>query len=178
MANYQPTGAEVISIDGLTTGGQQAAIKTPVSVTGFINFAGSGVISTQQSVTSSTTLVASGLSANLVAGGIYIFEIYLSVTCNASGGLKASFSASTATATAFTADTWGYNTTTVAAQGNITSLASNLVALTGAITAVDITGCIQVNAAGTFALSFAQNASFGTATSLNFGSNMWIQRIS
>lgn len=171
-------GNEVINIVGVDGAGHPAGVPNTISVTNLTNFEGSGVLAASVSATSNITLAAiTGLpSFNLFAGGSYIFDLYISVTNNASGGLKLAFGG-TATASVFSADTWAYNTTTLAAQGVITSLASSLVAYTGSVTTLNITGSINCLASGTFFLQFAQNASFATATTINAGSNMWLDRL-
>ena len=172
-----PIGNEIILINSPDGAGHPSAVTSPATVTSLVNFSGSTTLAAATSATSNTTLALTGLVTTVQAGGTYIFDIYLSVTNNASGGLKIA-PGGTATATSFAADTWFYNTTTVAAQANITALASNFAALTGAVTTVNVTGTILVNAGGTFGLQFAQNASFGTATTLNIGSYLWMERVS
>lgn len=172
------TGNEIIgTLQGLDGSGKPAATTQNITLTALTNFEGSAVVALAASATSNTTLAQIGPTFNLVAGGSYMFDLYLSVTNNASGGLKLAFGG-TATSSVFSADTWAYNTTTLAAQGVITSLASNLVAYTGAVTTVNITGSLNCLAAGTLFVQFAQNASFATATTINAGSNMWLDRLS
>jgi len=174
MAN----GNEIIQqVIGVQANGQPSSVTETLTLTQLTNFEGSTSIVTAQSVTSSTVLVSSGMSVNLISGATYVFDLYVSVTNGSAGGLKLAFGG-TATATSISADTWAYNTTTLAAQGVITSLASNLVAYTGSVTTVNITGTIQCSGSGTFNLSFAQNVSNATATTLNVGSNFWVDRLS
>ena len=173
MANGNEILQQVI---GVQTNGQPSGQTQSLTLTQLTNFEGSTSITTAQSVTTSTTLVSSGMSVNLISGATYVFDLYVSVTNGSSGGLKLAFGG-TATATSISADTWAYNTTTLAAQGVITSLASNLVAYTGSVTTVNVTGTIQCSGSGTFNLSFAQNVSNGTATTLNVGSNFWVDRL-
>lgn len=170
-------GNEVVYLNGVDGAGHPSGVLEPVTATQLVNFAGSAILSTAVSATSNTTLANVGLSAALVAGGTYIFEVYLSVTNNASGGLKLAFS-NAGTSSISVADTWSYNNTTVAAQSNITSFASNLVAYTGAVTTVSVNGTIVVTTGGVLALQFAQNASFATATTINPGSFLWLERVS
>ena len=129
--------------------------------------------------TSNTTLTTvSGLSATLTAGGTYAFEIYISGTAGASGGIKINLgSGGTATATSFNADQWTYNTTTVASQGTTSTFNSSLVAYTGAFTTINIIGTIVVNAGGTFVVQAAQNVSNGTATTISLNSNIVFTRL-
>ena len=180
------TGNEIAAFQGLDGAGRPAATTEQDTLVAMTNFEGSSYLPTNQSATSNTTLaqinftnVAGGatpVAFQLQAGGVYVFEIYVSVTNGASGGLKMAFGG-TATATTLSCDTWAYNTTTIAAQGNTTNLSSNLVAYTGSVTNVFINGTIVCNAAGTFYLQFAQNASNATATTINAGSNFWLDRI-
>jgi hypothetical protein len=178
-------GNELATVQGLDATGRPSAFTETVSLVQLTNFENSMYMAAAQSATSKTTLAqVNFLNSNGVApqsftvqaGGVYIFDVYLSVTNNASGGLKLQFGG-TATATALSADTWGYNTTTVVAQSNITSLTSTLMAFTGAVTTVNITGTLIAATTGTLFLQFAQNASFATATTLNVGSNFWVDRI-
>ena len=172
-----PIGNELVIVQGISGNGYPAATTEQFSLTQITNFEGSTYFANSVSVTSTTLITSSGMSVILQAAGVYVFDVYLSVTNGASGGLKLQFTG-TATATTLSADTWAYNTATVAAQGNITALSSNLLAYTGAVTTVNITGTILAATAGTFALSFSQNVSNATATTLNAGSNFWVDRLS
>ena len=179
MANPLPLGNELVYIQGLDGAGNLAAGTEPFTLTQLTNFEGSTYLASSVSVTSTTLITATGMSVTLQSGGVYVFDLYLSVTNGASGGLKLLFQG-TATASAFTADTWAYNTASVVAQGVVTALLSTatLVAYTGGVTTVNITGTIAASATGTFGLSFSQNVSNGTATTLNKGSNFWVDRLS
>jgi hypothetical protein len=185
MAVLLPTGSELVTVQGLDGTGRPSGVTENFTAVQFTNFEGSAYLAAPQSVTSSTTLVqanftnATGVTPaafSLIAGGVYVFELYLSVTNGSAGGLKIAFGG-TATAATLSTDTWTYNTTTVAAQSNVTSLASNLVAYTGTVTTVNGNGTIVPATSGTFYLTFAQNVSNATATTLNAGTNFWIDRI-
>ena len=127
---------------------------------------------------SSATLAAvTGLSNTLIAGATYVFDIYLQGTAGASGGLKVSLGAGSATATSFASDSWLYNGSTVSGQTQSTSYSGNQVATTAAYTTCYITGTIVVNAGGTFIVEAAQNASNGTATTIAVNSYMVLTRI-
>jgi len=182
---FTATGNEFINnIQGLQANGQIAAINEQATLVQLTNFEGSMYQATAQSATSNTTLapitftspVTGASSFAVVAGGVYIMDIYVSVTNGASGGLKLAFGG-TATATLLSTDIWAYNGTTLAAQGVINSLASTLVAYTGSVTTVNVTGTFVAATSGTLLLQFAQNASNATATTINAGSNFWIDRI-
>ena len=177
MAN--PIGNELVIVQGISGNSYPAATTEQFSLTQITNFEGSTYLANSVSVTSTTLITASGMSVTLQSGGVYVFDIYLSVTNGSSGGLKLLFQG-TATATTVTADTWVYNTATVVAQGVVTALltTATLVAYTGAVTTVNITGTIVASATGTFGISFSQNVSNATPTTLNAGSNFWVDRLS
>ena len=185
MTTVSLTGNEIINnVQGVSSNGYPAATTQNVTLTQLTNFEGDLYLAAINNAVSTTTMtpitftspVTGNSSFSVVAGGVYIFDIYLSVANNAAGGLKLAFGG-TSTATLLSADTWAYNTTTVAAQSNITSLASNLVAYTGAVTTINITGTFVPATAGTFLLQFAQNVSTTATTSINAGSNFWMDRI-
>lgn len=127
--------------------------------------------------TSNTTLASvTGLSVPLTGSGVYNFHIHLNGTSGASGGLKVAMGG-TATATAFNSTCWDYNGTTINAVTNQTTLGSSMMANTAAYTDLVCEGSVTVNAAGTFLLQAAQNASNGTATTVLVGSQMSVQRV-
>lgn len=179
MANA--LGNEILYVQGIDGAGRPAASTEPFTVNQLVSGGIGGSLSAYSTstltATSNTTLtLIPGMSVNVIAGEIYDIEIYLTGTANASGGLKVALGG-TATATSLSVDTWVYNTTTVVAQGVITSLSSNLVALTGAFTTLFASGTIQVLAGGTLTLTAAQNASFATGSTFAVNSNMILTRI-
>ena len=171
-------GNEILYVQGLDGSGKPSAVTEAVTTTQFTNFEGSTYLVNSVSVINTVVLSTSGMTVNLQAAGVYVFDVYLSTTNGGTGGIKLAF-AGTATATSISADTWAYNTATVVAQGNITALSSSLVAVTNTVTTVNICGTIVVATAGTFGLSFAQNVvNSTTAVTLNAGSNFWVDRLS
>lgn len=137
-----------------------------------------GVASGSYSQASNTTLAnVTGMVANLVAGATYAIEGYLAVTNNNTGGIKLNLGGGTVTATNFMLDTWIYNTTTLTGESNITALSSNMVAAAIAATAVQFSGSITVNAAGTLQLQAAQDVSNSTALTIANGSFIVLTRI-
>lgn len=119
------------------------------------------VTTTATTVNASTTLVnVTGLTANVLAGGTYVFDAYLATTTvGGSGGTKAAMggtatwaSINTTTST-YTASAVAVNTGTTATPG--TSIAG----ATAANIQTIIKGTVVVNAAGTLTVMFAQNAS-------------------
>lgn len=173
------TGNEVLYLAGIQPNGQPSGVTEAVTAQQLVNFASSVVSTGALTATSNTTLATvPGLVTNLVAGATYIFYAYLSVSANASGGIKVNLGNGTATATSFLADTWVYNTTTVQSQGNVSSLATAEVAATEAATCVEISGTFVCLASGTFIVQAAQNASYATATTVNAGSYLQIERVS
>lgn len=137
-------------------------------------------VTAQFDKTSSTTLSAiTGLSATLVAGASYYFEITLHVSANAAGGTKYDLNGGTATATALVAEYILTDNGTLA--NTITSRQTTLagsVGQTGTTAGMCvIRGLITVSAAGTFIPQFAQNASNAAASSVLVGSTMVLHRI-
>jgi len=134
-------------------------------------------VSTQFNKTSDTTLAnVTGLTATVVAGKFYRFEVKLYTTSNIAGGVKVAI-AGTATATAVV-----YEGLTTDAGLTTQSRATALATAVGAVTAVTaayilISGTIQVNAAGTLTVQFAQNASNGTASSVLVGSTFLLTQM-
>lgn len=136
-------------------------------------------VTTQTDITSSTTLTnVTGLSTSLVAGGTYIVRVYLPISANASGGVKAALSTpDTLTLTSGSITGKAFAGTTVGANSTVTALGSSVAGVTGAETDVEIDATLVVNAAGTLNVQISQNASFGTATSALINGNMLVQRI-
>lgn len=174
-------GSEILQVQGVDGNGYPAATTQQTTAYGVANTASLGARSTSAlTLTNSATLTAvPGMTVNLIKNAVYSFEIYLSVSASAGGGIAINLGQGTVTAATFTADTWIYNTTTTSAQGNTTSLSSNLTTLTGLATAVDITGTVIATNNGSFAVFAAQNVG-GNASStvVNAGSYMALQRLS
>lgn len=174
------TGNEVASLVAPDGAGHPAAVLLPVPLLQLSNYAGTPFVAHggAVTVTSSVTPVDTTLDvATLQAGATYLINGYLTVAAGASGGLLLNAGASTATMTAMGINVWAWNTTTLAAQANVTTLAGNMVALTGALTAVTFQGVLFVNAAGSFGLQFAQNASNATGTTIQPGSYFTLNRV-
>lgn len=132
---------------------------------------------TQTDYTSNVTLAnVTGLTANVLAGNSYAFRAHLSVTSNASGGVRVAI-AGTATATSISYSAISFAGTTVSAVSTATSLGTAAGVATAAVTNVIIEGTIVVNAAGTLTVQAAQGTSFGTATSILVNSNFVLWRI-
>lgn len=181
MAANPVLGTETIDILPTQTSGGPAASRETVTVNQMTQNSIGGALAAYATSaltkTSDTALaLIPGMSVTLLAGAVYDIEVYVTGSANASGGIKMAFGG-TATATSFSADTWVYNATSTAAQGVITALSSNLVALTGAFTTAFVTGTIVVNAGGTLTLTGAQNASNASATTFAANCNMILTRI-
>jgi hypothetical protein len=156
-----------------------ASPNTNLDVNGFIEWQGESRVTSTFSKTSSTTLAAiTGLSAALVAGKTYAFDVELYTASNSSGGINVDLNGGTATATAIIGDAISHDAAAVKTQTRIAALNTSVCAVT-AVTAANchITGTITVNAAGTFIPEFAQNASNGTASTVAIGSTMILQQI-
>lgn len=136
-------------------------------------------VSTQFDKTSSTALAAiTGLTATLVAGATYSFEVYLYVSLSIGGGGKFDMSG-TATATAVIYELQVFNNTGLAyiLAGQQTALASSDGVTTSCTGFAVIKGTITVNAAGTLTPRFAQNVSNAGTCSVLVGSFMKCDRI-
>lgn len=159
-------GTPVVTIPGsLIVSGGGVGLTVGAIATGTYSQANSAVLN-----------AVTGLSVTLTAGATYLIDIYLATTNGATGGIALKFGG-TATATSLLADTWVYNTTTVTAEVNIASLASNLVGAAVAATSVTVSGTIVVNAGGTLTLTAGQQVSNGTALTIANNSFMQLTRI-
>lgn len=112
------------------------------------------------------------LTRNVLAGEIYSFRAVLFTTSNTSGGIKFAMGG-TATVNGLTA--YAYVTDAGVLKVPGTSKVTALGTTFGDITAVSaatviIEGQIAVNAGGTLTVQFAQNASFGTGSTVEIGS--------
>lgn len=149
-----------------------------LAVAGGINTVSGAVCSSPFSQASNTTLTnVPGMVVNVASGGVYVFEIYLATTNNGTGGIKLNLSGGTATVSNFLADTFVYSTTTLEAEANQTTFASNLYAGAVAATVVLAKGIIAVNAGGTIQLQAAQDVSNATALTISQGSYITVTQI-
>ena len=134
------------------------------------------VTTTQFDKTSDTTLAnVPGLSVNVIAGATYVFRAYLPITSALGSGAKVG-NGGTATFTSISESAMFYTTSdvttaTVTASGSIGGR-------TAAVTFLIIEGTFKVNAAGTFTIQFAQNASNGTACSVLVNASLTVTRVS
>lgn len=137
-------------------------------------------VTTQFDKTSDTTLAnITGLSVNVTAGAKYQFRATLYCTSNASGGVKFAIGG-TATATSIIYESELFSAGVSTATG--TTRATALATAVGDITAVTstkcvITGTIVVANAGTLVPMYAQNASFGTASSVLVNSMFEVKEV-
>jgi len=127
-----------------------------------------------ESVTSSTTLQNDDhLSFEGVAGATYQFTINAKATANASGGFKWAFT--------LPASGSGRALTQIAGLNDADIDVTTGSGVTGALAVSNaflISGYIVFSTAGTAQFKWAQNASFGTATTLKRGTNLSVIRIS
>ena len=167
----------------LTTVGRTLQIGSAgANTAGWLSWAGEARLDADFSATSNTTLAnvtgtSHSLTVNLEAARNYIFHVALLLTTGATaGGIKAAFGG-TATVTNFIADGACVDSTTEIAVTRVAALATNFVANTNAGTTPKclIDGTFEVNAAGTFTVQFAQNASSATASTVKRGSFMLVQ---
>lgn len=145
--------------------------------------AGGRVLNQDFAKTTSTTLgqVGSGnsldLAVSLVAGKWYTFQAKLFVDADVVGGHKYSIGG-TATATSMIYNVNSISNTTNAYVINTRQTAMGASFGQAGATSIytEINGTIQVNAAGTFNVEFAQNASSGTSTVLK-GSSLFVKQM-
>lgn len=144
-----------------------------LDVVGFISWSGQKRVTTQFDKTSDITLAdVTGLSVTVEAGKTYHFEVTLYTTSHTSGGVNVAIGGS-CTATSFIAQgviqqgngLFGELRTTT--KGSSVAASNNASLTAGKIVAH---GTITVNAGGTLAVQFAQNASHATASSVLIGS--------
>lgn len=123
--------------------------------------------------TSSVVLTnVTGLSVLVRANRVYNFDVYLSCTDAAAGGVQAAI-AGTATATNIIYDGWLIDTNTIKGQTNSTALATAVASSTTTATAglvIIIKGTITAATSGTLTVQFAQNTSNGTPSTVKQGS--------
>lgn len=134
----------------------------------YIDITGTGrsvVITSNQAITSSTTLTDSSLSFQVEAAKTYSFVARLFTTSNVAAGVKAAI-AGTATATAIAYE--GFNISGGTSTQTRASALGGAVAAVTAVTAayIEIKGAITTNAGGTLLVQFAQNVSNAAATTL------------
>ncbi len=127
---------------------------------------------TQLDATSNTTLANIPNLAHKLNGGMkYVFQAHLTVTSDASGGVKVALLGDGGlTATQFKATAQNYNGTTLNALTTTTTLGSVIGAATAVATDIYITGSLIVNKPGVLRVQFAQNASNATVSSALVGS--------
>lgn len=171
----------VVTIPGSLT--ITGALTATGGVTGAVTGVGGsvgGIATGTFSQASNTTLTTiTGMSCTLTAGGVYAFQGYLTCTTTATGiGLNLALTGTNSlSATSFVSDTWSYNTTTLNAETNQTTLGSLMLSAAQIITAIDFSGSIVVNAGGTINLQAAQKASNTTAVTVANGSYIVFTRL-
>lgn len=148
---------------------------------GAIGTAETKFCTTQLDAASSTTLAnVTGLTGfTLTAAGVYAFDIALAGTATSNGGWKVAFKYTTATLTDLESSAIGATASSLVTQHTTTATdQASLLASTTAIIYGRISGRITVNAGGTLAVQFAQNASHADTSSIYVGSWAKLTRIS
>lgn len=152
--------------------------NTTLDVRGYIEWNGQSRVSSTFSKTSDTSLASiTGLSATLVAGKTYYFDLQLFTTSNVAGGVNVDLNGGTATATAIIGNISVFDGSVISTQVRVSALNTAAGATTVTTAYVEIRGTITVNGAGTFIPRFAQNASNGAASTVAIGSTMLVQQI-
>lgn len=164
--------ANALKQDGAITGDVRKQVNTAIGDV--------ALCTTQLSVTSSTTLAnVTGLVTETLLPGTYEFEIRLITTAGASGGVKAALKQSTPSMiTSISATVQGLAAAAIANTTFTTATdAASIIAATTAYVAVNVTGVVVIGAAGTLQVQAAQNASNGTATTVEPRSYMVFRKI-
>ena len=147
---------------------------------GWFNYAGELRVTADVTATSTTTLATvTGLSVALQAGRTYSFDVHISWTDAAAGGIQLAMVATGGlTATNIIYDGWIVDSAANGIKGNAQATALGGVvanaATTGTAGHAEIHGTITVNVAGTLNVQFAQSVSNATATTAKRGSYMLI----
>jgi hypothetical protein len=178
--------ANIICPGGLSiTTAANTALKIRGDGTNIARIVGvTGVATVQTSVsgsqldkTSDTTLAnIPNLSATLVAGGVYKFELLAYTTSVSSVGVKFNMGGGTATATSFVAVMVSGTASTI--TNRVTAIASNLSDSSNTRNMVTINGTVVCNAGGTFIPQFAQQNSDAQTSSVLANSTFTVERIS
>jgi hypothetical protein len=153
------------------------AIKAQIDATGIPLFKGNSSVTSAFTATSNITLASiTGLSATLVAGKTYKYDIDAYYTAPTAGGVQFDLNGGTATATTLngSGDQFGAVTSSTAQTALTTVVCSSATATSGHC---HMMGTIVVNAAGTFIPRFAQNTSNASASSVLVGSSMVITQL-
>lgn len=170
--NYN-TQTTTISGDGFAR-----SLPDGAATTGNTINTGSSLCTTQVDRVSSTTLTnITGLTANVVGGGTYLFEAYVPGTATANGGAKFAIGG-TATATTCSYTGTNLNGATNNATTTTTTLGNAVGAATAVLTYALIRGAIVVNAGGTLTVQIAQNASHADTTSAYVNGYFTVVRVS
>lgn len=133
-------------------------------------------VGTQFDATTTTLTAVTGLTAALAASTSYEFEAVLHVTADAVGGHKYAIDTSdtlTASAIVYQVNSINNGTNAFRINSRQTALGGAVGEAVGTAYFTVIRGLITANAAGTFAVQFAQNAANGTSSVL-VGSSLTI----
>lgn len=166
--------ADTISMVGVdaAAGDRQLYARSEAGQANRLTGLGCRVTSGYTKLSDTTLANITNLTRNVLASEIYSFRAVLFTTSNTSGGIKFAIGG-TATVNGLTA--YAYVTDAGVLKVPGTSKVTALGSTFGDITAVSaatviIEGQIAVNAGGTLTIQFAQNASFGTGSTVNIGS--------
>jgi hypothetical protein len=146
----------------------------------YLKWGGQARVIADASYSTATLSDVAGLVVSVAAGRAYAFEIELSFTDAAAGGIKCAMAGS-ATATNIIYDGWIVDAAAAGIKGNAQAAALGGVVAssvtTGTAGHVTIRGTIEVNAGGTLTVQAAQNTANATATVVKRGSRMIVHDI-
>jgi hypothetical protein len=146
----------------------------------YLKWGGQARVNADAGFSTATLSNVAGLVVNVAAGRAYAFEVELSFTDAAAGGIKCAV-AGTCTATNIIYDGWIVDAAAAGIKGNAQAAALGGVVAsavtTGTAGHVTIRGTVEVNAAGTLTVQAAQNTANATATVVKRGSRMIVHDI-
>jgi len=146
----------------------------------YLKWGGQARVANDFSITNSTIVDIGGMVVNVNAGRAYAFDVELSYTCAAAGGIQCAIGGS-ATATSIIYDGFIIDSAANGIKGNAQASAIGGV-VASAVTVgtaghVTIRGTIEVNVAGNLTVRAAQNTTNATATVIKRGSRLLVHDI-
>ena len=175
-ATFDITGAPIAGTNAIITNPWALRVEAGNSTFGgLIQYGGLVRTTAAFTATSNTTLAnITALSVNVAAAQNYHFRVWAPTTATTAGGIQFAI-AGTATATNITYEGYIDDANKTRSSALATAVCSSATATTGTAT---IEGTIQVNAAGTLTVQFAQNTSNASASSVLQGATFEVWQTS